>query len=41
VNSNIKVDSNVDYVINYVYLLNKIQEIRDNAELMLIKIMIN
>ena len=41
VTSNIKTDSNVDYVINYIDLLNKIKEVRDNAEFMLIKIMIN
>ena len=41
VTSNIKTDSNVDYVINYIDLLNKIKEVRDNAKLMLIKIIIN
>jgi len=39
--SNIKTNSNVDYVINYIDLLNKIQEVRDNVEIMLIKIIIN
>jgi len=40
-NSNINIDNNVDYVINYIDLLNKIQEVRDNVEIMPIKIVIN
>lgn len=39
--SNIKTDSNVEYSINYIDLLNEIQSVRDNAGLMLIKLMIN
>jgi len=41
VTSNIKSDSNVEYIINYIDLLNEIQAVRDNAGLMLIKLMIN
>jgi len=41
VTSNIKTDNNVEYIINYVNLLNEIQAVRDNAGLMLIKLMIN
>lgn len=41
VTSNIKTDSNVEHVINYIDLLNEIQGVRDNAGLMLIKLMIS
>lgn len=39
--SNIKTDKDVQYKINYIDLLNEIQSVRDNAGLMLIKLMIN
>lgn len=41
ITSNVKTDSTVEYIINYVDLLNEIQEVRDNAGLMLIKLMIS
>jgi len=40
VTSNIEVDNNVNYVISYVDLLNDVESVRDNAGLMLIKLLI-
>ncbi|MDS0526531.1 aldolase catalytic domain-containing protein [Clostridium sp. SHJSY1] len=39
--SNIKLDNNAEYIINYIDLLNEIPAVRDNAGLMLIRLLIN